>query len=346
MPIKPKMATQMDVANLAEVSTATVSRVLNHSGSISQDVKARVLTAIDELNYIRDAGARALAMQRSGTLGAIIPTLNSAIFAEGINAFERAAQGLGYTLILSVSQQDLDHEADLVIKMLERGVDGLMLVGNRHKETVYRRLEQTGVKYVCTWAYDANTEPANVGFDNRQAMHTVVDHLVGLGHSQIAMLAGRSQNNDRAHDRICGVRERMEMHGLCLPASKVIEVAYSIPESRKAFSRINDSATTAIICGNDVIAFGALLEAQKQGIDVPGDLSITGFDDLSLSAELSPSLTTVQVSAEAMGELAAKKLIFAIDNQEAVESSLLPTELVVRETTARASPDKCLNGLN
>jgi LacI family transcriptional regulator len=97
MIIKPRTATQMDVANLADVSTATVSRVLNGSGSISPEAKARVLTAIDELQYIRDAGARALAMQRSGTLGAIIPTLNNAIFAEGINAFERNAQAMGYT---------------------------------------------------------------------------------------------------------------------------------------------------------------------------------------------------------------------------------------------------------
>jgi len=177
MTTKPRTATQLDVANLAEVSTATVSRVLNHSDSISPEAKARVLNAIDELNYIRDAGARALAMQRSGTLGAIIPTLNNAIFAEGINAFERTAQAMGYTLILSVSQQDLDHEDDLVVKMIERGVDGLLLVGNRHNDAVYRRLDQTGVRYVCSWAYDANAHPANVGFDNKQAMHSVVDHL-------------------------------------------------------------------------------------------------------------------------------------------------------------------------
>ncbi|MFT6303823.1 MAG: LacI family transcriptional regulator [Pseudomonadales bacterium] len=329
------MATQMDVANRAAVSTATVSRVLNHSGSISQDVKARVLTAIDELNYIRDAGARALAMQRSRTLGAIIPTLNNAIFAEGINAFERTAQALGYTLILSVSQQDLDHEHDLVIKMIERGVDGLLLVGNRHNDVVYRRLDQTGVRYVCTWAYDDNDDLANVGFDNKQAMHSIVDHLVGLGHRQIAMLAGCSKDNDRAMDRITGVRDRLASHGLTLPANRVIEVPYSIAESRKAFSAITSSAVTALICGNDVIAYGALLEAQKRGVDVPGDLSITGFDDLSLSAELSPALTTVQVGAESMGEAAAQKLIFAVDNQLPVESILLHTELVVRETTAR-----------
>lgn len=329
------MATQLDVANRAQVSTATVSRVLNQSGSISQSVKERVLAAINELNYIRDAGARALAMQRSGTLGAIIPTLNNAIFAEGINAFERASQELGYSLILSVSQQDLDHEHDLVIKMIERGVDGLLLVGNRHHESVYRQLEQNGVRYLCTWAFDDEAHPANVGFDNKQAMHDVVDHLVGLGHQHIAMLAGLSRDNDRAQNRIVGVRERLDFHGLPLPSSRVIEVPYSVAKSRQSFAAITRSPVTALICGNDVIAYGALLEAQKRGIDVPKNLSITGFDDLSLSAELSPALTTVQVGAASMGEVAAQRLVFAVDNQLDVESTLLRTELVVRETTAR-----------
>jgi len=121
---------------------------------------------------------------------------------------------------------------------------------------------------------------------------------------------------------------------LSLPDNRVSEVAYSVADSRKAFAAITQSPVTALICGNDVIAYGALLEAQKRGVDVPGELSITGFDDLSLSAELSPALTTIQVGAASMGEAAAQRLIHAVDNQVQVESTLLHTELVVRETTA------------
>jgi LacI family transcriptional regulator len=220
--------------------------------------------------------------------------------------------------------------------MIERGVDGLLLVGNKHHDAVYQRLEQAGVKYVCTWAFDASLAPSNVGFDNRKSMHSVVDHLVDLGHQNIAMLAGRSQGNDRALDRIEGVRERMKFHGLSLANNRVVEVDYSVAESRKSFTAITQSPVTALICGNDVIAYGALLEAQKQGVNVPTDLSITGFDDLSLSAELSPALTTVHVGAESMGEAAAQRLIHAVDKQLPVESTELHTELVVRETTARA----------
>lgn len=327
------MPTQSDVAARAGVSTATVSRVVNNTGIFSADVRERVLSAIQDLNYVPDASARALALQRSGTLGAIIPTLNNAIFAEGINAFEKAAQALGYTLILSVSQQDPEREHDLIIKMIERGVDGLLLVGNLHKQAALERLELAGVRHVCTWAFDEQSRSANVGFDNRESMYGVVDHLLDLGHRHIAMMAGISQDNDRAKDRIAGVRDRLESKGLSLPASSVVEVEYSVAESRKAFQHIIKPETTALICGNDVIAFGALLEAQSLGLAVPEHLSITGFDDLSLSSQLSPALTTVQVGADVMGETAAQRLITAVENEEPVASTQLHTRLIVRETT-------------
>jgi len=330
------MPTQQDVASVADVSTATVSRVINNQGVISAEIRDRVQKAIQQLDYIPDASARALALQRSGTLGAIIPTLNNAIFAEGINAFERTAQSLGYTLLLSVSQQDIQREEDLVIKMIERGVDGLLLVGNQHKPNVYERLEQTGVRHLCTWAFDANARAANVGFDNIGAMYDVVDHLVDLGHRKIAMLAGPTDDNDRAKDRVDGVIRRLQHHDLTLLPERVREVPYSIATSRSAFSQIIRDDITALICGNDVIAYGALLEAKKLGLSVPGQLSIAGFDDLNLSAELSPSLTTVHVGADSMGELAARHLINAVERQEPVASVQLDTKLVVRETTGPA----------
>jgi len=328
-----RMPTQADVARLAGVSTATVSRVLNNRGVITPDVRKRVLDSINTLNYIPHAGARALAMQRTGTLGAIIPSLNNAIFAEGIHAFEHTAQQLGYTLILSVSQQDPEREQALVTKMIERGVDGLLLVGNHHDDTVFDRLERAGVRHVCTWAYDEQSRAPNVGFDNATAMHAVVDHLVVHGHRKIAMLAGITEFNDRAADRIKGAQHRLNSHGLSLPDRQVFQVPYSIRESRQALWSAIDSDISALICGNDVIAFGALLEAQKTGLRVPDDLSITGFDDLSLSAEMSPALTTVQVGAASMGDTAARRLVAAVEGKLAVVSAKLDTTLVVRETT-------------
>jgi LacI family transcriptional regulator len=328
-----RLPTQDDVARAAGVSTATVSRVLNRRSSVRSELQTRVEEAIERLNYVPHAGARALALQRSGTLGAIIPTLGNAIFAEGIDAFERAAQSLGYTLLLSVSHQDPDQEQALVIKMIERGVDGLLLVGNEHPDQVFHRLERAGLRYVCTWAYDATATAANIGFDNAIAMHPVVDHLVTLGHQRVGMLAGIVTGNDRARDRVRGVRERLQYHGLSLPESHVVQVEYSIRASRRAFWQAIDNDITALVCGNDVLAFGALFEAQAMGLAVPAQLSITGFDDLDLAAELHPALTTVQVGAQQMGGTAARNLIAAVENQAAVASHRIDTTLCVRQST-------------
>ncbi len=333
MKARRQLPTQTDVAEAAGVSTATVSRVINNQGAITPSARQRVQEAIERLNYVPHAGARALAMQRTHTLGAIIPTLNNAIFAEGINAFERTAQSLGYTLLLSVSQQDLQHELALVIKMIERGVDGLLLVGNMHEEAVFDRLEQAEVSHVCTWAYDPAARAANIGFDNAQSMHAVVDHLVTLGHHNVGMLAGQVQHNDRARDRVVGVRSRLNHHGLSLSEANIIELEYAIEPSRVALRQLLNRGVTAVVCGNDVIAYGALLEAQTLGRRVPEDLSITGFDDLSLSAQLNPALTSVQVNAVAMGKAAARQLTDAVEGRADMASVQMPTQLVVRQTT-------------
>ena len=164
-------------------------------------------------------------------------------------------------------------------------------------------------------------------------MRSVVDHLIELGHQKVGMLAGRSAYNDRARERIRGVTERLNYHGIALPPQRIIELDYSIRDSRKAFWQLIENDLSAIICGNDVIAQGATLEALKMGLQLPRDLSITGFDDLELSAELSPALTTVHVNANRMGELAASALIDSVENNTAVVSCELTTRLVARETS-------------
>jgi len=328
-----KKPTQSDVARLAAVSTATVSRVINSPDAVAPAVRQRVEEAIARLDYLPHAGARALAMQRSGTLGAIIPTLNNAIFADGINGFEQAARELGYTLILAVSDASQPDHLYQLGRMIERGVDGLMLVGNDHPELVFDRLEKASVRHVCAWAFDEQAPAANIGFDNALAMRPVVDHLIGLGHQHIGMLAGVSEHNDRARERIRGVTAALKVHDVALSDRRIIEVPYSIKASRLAFREIIKNDLSAIVCGNDVIAYGACLEALKTGLRIPQDISITGFDNLPLSSELSPSLTTINVEAARMGEQAARELIRAVENRDRVASCRLDTSLVVRETT-------------
>ncbi len=329
-----KNPTQTDVARYAQVSTATVSRVLNGSPLVRADVRERVEAAIAALAYVPHEQARALVMRRTRTLGAIIPTLNNAIFAEGINALEQAARLRGYTLMISVSNYDLEGEVMLVRKMVERGVDGLMLVGNQHAPEAFALLRNSGVRFVNGWTHDPALRMANVGFSNREAMFPVVDHLVASGHRNIGMLAGLCTMNDRARDRLIGVKERLAHHGLALLPKKVAEVPYSVEHARAALKPVLKTDITALICGNDVIAFGAVFEALALGLSVPGDLAITGFDNLALARELSPAITTVDVPTERMGECIANSLIDAVEREEEVVSRRLPTKLIVRASTS------------
>ncbi|MBX2837681.1 MAG: LacI family DNA-binding transcriptional regulator [Gammaproteobacteria bacterium] len=332
---KAKPPVQMDVAKLAGVSSATVSRVLNHSTLVKPEIKARVEQAMRELNYMPNDAARSLASRKSRTLGAIIPTLNNAIFAEGINAFERVARALNYTLLLSVSNYDLDEEENIVRKMVQKGVDGLMLIGNDHHASTFELLRNSGLQHVCVWAYQEDSKVPNIGFSNTDAMAVLVDHLVETGHKEIAMLSGVTKSNDRARERLMGAKQRMKYYALQLTDDRVIEVPYSIRAARTAFSQIMETSPSAILCGNDVIAFGAVLEAQSRGMQIPSEIAITGFDNLPLSAELSPAITTIDVLADEMGAFSANALIAAIERETAVEPRCFSTKLIVRQTTAK-----------
>lgn len=334
---KGKRVNQADIAKAAGVSTATVSRALNGTGIVTPEARQRIDAAIAELGYMPHGAARALASRRSFTVGAVIPTLASAIFAAGIDAFERHLNEAGLTLLLSLSNYDLETEALKVRRLLERGVDAIALVGNCHSPEVHQLIARAEVPYVHTWAWNPDEAHPHVGFSNFEAARAMAHHLADLGHRTIAMIAGITQDNDRATQRIAGTRQGLRDRGLQLQDDQIIEAAYTHAAAREAlrtFINVDQGRPTAIICGNDVLAMGALIEAQAHGIAVPDELSITGFDDLPLAAHLNPPLTTIVVPAEAMGEAAAKALITALEDSAPAQGRQLEARLVIRQTTA------------
>lgn len=345
---KRRRPTQADIARAANVSTATVSRVLNASPLVRQEVRGRVEQAIKKLGYFPHGAARALASNRSFTVGAIIPTLSNAIFAAGVHAFEARLAEADYTILLAVSNYSPQAEAIQVQRLLERGVDALMLVGNDHTPPTTVQLRRAGKAYVNTWTYDAASRHPNVGFSNRKAIAQVAEHLVSLGHRDIGMLAGITAGNDRARDRVEGLRDALAGHGLRLAPRWFAEVPYSISAARQAFGHMagRGALPTALVCGNDVIALGALFEALARGIAVPQDLSITGFDDLSLVEHIRPALTTVHLAPEEMGTAAADALLTALESGRPVQSRELEARLLVRATTASPSASSSSSSRN
>ncbi|MCU0930158.1 MAG: substrate-binding domain-containing protein [Burkholderiaceae bacterium] len=279
-------------------------------------------------------------LRRSGTVGAIFPTVDNAIFAKAIDALQRRLAESGMQLLLATTGYDPETETRQALNLLTRGVDALVLCGTGQPEELLQQLRQRGVPVVHVMSWPAPQELVAVGFDNARAMAQVVRYLLDLGHRRIAMLAGITRDNDRAAARVAGVRDALQAAGLGLPPAYLVERKYDLGAARDGLRALlqADPRPTAVICGNDVLAFGALLEANRLGVAVPAQLSIVGFDDLELASHLQPALTTVRVPAEAMWRLAAERVIEALRGAEVPRATEIDVSLVVRGSTAPPPP--------
>ena len=328
-----------DVARFAKVSTATVSRVLNNPEKVAAKSRLAVTEAIDALGYIPDGAARALASRQSRIIGAVVPSLDNALFATGIQSLQRRLKHHGYALILASHEYDLDEELEEVRVLLRQGVDGLLLVGSRHSPKLVQLLQDKAIPHVNCWSYDAGSSQPCIGFDNRSAANKIARYLLDLGHVHFAVIAGQTENNDRAADRLRGFIEAIEARNLAVPEERILQCAYSVKKGREAMRLLlqADKPPTAVLCGNDTLAFGAIAECQSAGIRLPEGISITGFDDLDMSSQITPALTTVHVPSAEMGGQAADFLVAQINRQPCVMHTEIKTDLMVRDTTARPS---------
>ncbi len=343
-PTDPALPNIDDVAHAAGVSTATVSRVLNQSGVVSQALRLRVTEAVGRLGYVPHAGARALMLRRSGTVGAVFPTIDNAIFAQAIDALQRQLANSGLQLLIATSGYDQESEARQAMNLVTRGADALALCGVGQSPQLLHFLRQRALPTVHVMTCPAPPDMVCVGFDNARAIAHAVRYLLDLGHRRVAMLAGMTAHNDRAAARVRGVRQALQAAGLDLPAYRLAERAYNLTEAREGFRTLmaststSNPAPTAVLCGNDVLAYGALLEARKMGIEVPRALSVIGFDDLEMSRHIHPTLTTLHVPTEAMWRAAADRLVGALEARPVSMATEVEVELVVRESTGPVPP--------
>ena len=323
-----------DVARTAGVSPATVSRSLNTPALVSRDTLQRVKAAVADLGYTPNFGARFMAAKRTMTIGAIIPTMENAIFAKGIQAFQERLHSLGYTLLISSSSYDPEIEAEQVRALASRGADGILLIGYWREEKVYEFLKQRNIPFLLAWAFAANNALPAIGFDNRAAMYQLCDKVLAMGHRNIAVISGTTEGNDRAMNRLKGITERLKVEGFNLDTVPIIETPYDIDNGANAFEELmrGPERPSVVMCGNDVLGVGALQRAQEMGLQVPGEVSITGFDGIELARVVTPKLTTVRVPHSEMGHRAADELVRMVESGEVGRSQELASEIVVEKS--------------
>ena len=327
-----------DVALAAGVSLSTASRALAEPKLVQPQTRQKVDDAVRMLGYVPHGAARALASRRSRTVGAVVPTLDNPIFAHSTQALQRALAEAGYTLLLASHEYDAQVELDVTRALVERGVDGLVFVGTDHAPALYEFLARSAVPFELTWAIDPDRHRHCVGFNNRLASIRMTQHLLALGHREFAVVSGYTAHNDRARERVAGVREALAANGLSLPDHRYVETAFSVSSGRSALGELlaRGSAPTAIACGNDLLAFGVLLECAARGIAVPQQLSVAGFDDIELAAEVSPPLTTMHIPTAFIGRRAAERLLARLAGKRVARVEDVPVDLVIRGSTGPA----------
>jgi LacI family transcriptional regulator len=321
-----------DVAQKAGVSTATVSRCLNSPERVSKRTRDKVEQAINVLSYTPNFGARVMASKRTYTIGAIIPTMENAIFARGIQAFQDELHIQGYTLLVASSSYDLQIEEEQIRNLVSRGVDGLLLIGHDRSLEIIDFLEKKNIPALVAWAHNPKAKLSSIGFDNFAAMGELARYVLSLGHKRIGMISAWTKTNDRARARVMAVRNEMEAADISPDELFLTETDYGIEKGAIAFDNMMKcpKPPTVIICGNDVLATGALKQAKTINLNVPNDISITGFDDIELAKIVTPKLTTVHVPHRKMGATAARSIVKLVNGSHISTTTELEVSLKIR----------------
>jgi LacI family repressor for deo operon, udp, cdd, tsx, nupC, and nupG len=330
-----------DIARQAEVSEATVSRVLNDRPGVSADTRQAVLTALDVLGYERPERLR---KRSAGLVGLIVPELENPIFPAFAQVIESALAQTGYTPVLCTQTPGGVTEDEYVEMLLDRQVSGIVFVAGLHADTTadderYQRLTSRPLPIVLINGYAAAIDAPFVSCDDRLAAELAVGHLSTLGHRRIGLISGP--------DRFRAVQRKLDGYRVAMRRELGLQphdlddlvalTLFGVEGGEVAAGQLLDRGVTGIVCGSDLMALGAIRAARRRGLDVPRDVSVIGFDDSPLIAFTDPPLTTLRQPVSAMGFAAVRALVDEIHGHGAPHSEyVFAPELVVRGSTATA----------
>jgi LacI family transcriptional regulator, repressor for deo operon, udp, cdd, tsx, nupC, and nupG len=326
------MAQIRDVAKLAGVSPATVSRAYSDPSKLSTETLKRVRAAAAELKYKPSTLAQLFREKRTNTVLVMVPDIANVLFARVVSGIERVAVENKYNLIVSDTRDDAAIEA-VGVEMVETyRADGVIQLGERPLSQLHHEGEQCTIPFVQAISADPRGRYPTVGIDDRKAAAMMTDHLLSSGHRRIGMLAGLE---DRlvTQERLAGFREALAARDLPLDETLVEYGAYSMAGGESAATRLlsRERNVSALFCMSDEIAIGAIRAAHDLGFKLPSDLSISGFDNIEFGKYCTPPLTTVMQPAEKIGEVAMTLMCEMLRGRSTSQiHEMLPTELVVR----------------
>jgi LacI family transcriptional regulator len=325
-----------DVARLAGVSTATVSRVINTPDQVEAETRQLVREAMAKLRYVPHGAARALRSQRSRMIGAVVPSFDYALYARTTSAMQAVLDGRGYSLVLAEHHYELETEVRVTEQLVGRGVDAFVFVGVHHDPALFALLGTYGRPYVLTWGVDPMRRHPSIGFDNRAATFEMTRHLISLGHRHFGLLSAVPDGNDRATERGAGMRAALQQAGLALDERCAQYGPIDLAAASVMMERLLQlkKPPTAVVSTNDVFAVGGMMACRAAGVRIPDDISITGVDSTDLGATQTPPLTSIRTPIVEIGRAAAEQVVARLEGRRHVPFQTLPFELVLRGSTA------------
>ena len=323
----PGRITLRDVAREAGVSIATASRVLNGSPSVAPATRGDVLAVIKRLEFAPDPLARALNAGGTNTVGTIIPTINHAIFAAFLEALEAEFGSNGFSLVIATTSDDPEVEFARARSLLEMGARALIVSGLEHDPGLAGLAKRFGAPVVATSLHDPSATFPTIGYDNEELARQAVRYLLDLGHTDIALMHGPVWGNDRTRLRVRGA----ESVGSACNLRK-IETELSVRGGAGAAQQVlsQNPLPTALLCLSDVLAIGAMFEFQRNGLKLPEEMSVMGFDDISWSGHTHPRLTCMSLPVAEMGQQTARAICDHLQNGTPIRSCRLAGEIRIR----------------
>lgn len=330
------MATMKQVAEKARVSTTTVSHVINNTRVVSEDARERVLSVIQELRYIPSAVARSLKNDRTHTLGMMIPNNSNPYFAEVIQGIEDASFKLGYNIILCNSYDDPKKQAAYIRVLMEKRIDGLILVSSGSDEELTQLLADEGIPKVLVDREVSGVVADFIEADHEQGGYEATRYLTGIGHKRIACVAG-PETLLPSGDRVAGYRRALSEAGLPFRPEYLVHSDFTSQGGFNAFQQLLalPERPSAIFASNDLMAIGGICAANQAGVRIPQQLSVIGYDDIALASFSTPPLTTIAQPKHDIGNATAQVLVDRINHPDApLRREMLTSHLVVRQSTA------------